>query len=155
MGSCPKSLEKSPPWRREQANPGARRRRSSGVPGVRSFTLEERVQLNRTQVQPGQIGGMVTLGAYAYCKVDADIAPIEVGDLLTTSPTKGHAQKVVESQPSDRRDPGQGPGGIEERAREDPRAGHAPVGPTVHWARVLNRHETRRRRWHLRPPSIC
>ena len=89
---------------REQANPGARRRRSSGVPGVRSFTLEERVQLNRTQVQPRQIGGMVTLGAYAYCKVDADIAPIEVGDLLTTSPTKGHAQKVV--------DPSQGIGAI-------------------------------------------
>jgi hypothetical protein len=54
------------------------------------------VQLNRTQVQSRQIGGMVTLGAYAHCKVDADIAPIEVGDLLTTSPTKGHAQKVVD-----------------------------------------------------------
>ncbi len=39
---------------------------------------------------------MVTLGAYAYCKVDADIAAIRVGDLLTTSPTKGHAQKVLE-----------------------------------------------------------
>ena len=26
--------------------------------------------------------------------MDADIAPIEPGDLLTTSPTKGHAQKV-------------------------------------------------------------
>ena len=39
---------------------------------------------------------MVTLGAYAHCKVDADIAPIRLGDLLTTSPTKGHAQKVLE-----------------------------------------------------------
>jgi hypothetical protein len=28
--------------------------------------------------------------------VDADIAPIQVGDLLTTSPTKGHAQKVLD-----------------------------------------------------------
>lgn len=31
------------------------------------------------------------------CKVDADIAPIHRGDLLTTSPTKGHAQKVLDA----------------------------------------------------------
>jgi hypothetical protein len=30
------------------------------------------------------------------CNVDADIAPIAVGDLLTTSPTSGHAQKVLD-----------------------------------------------------------
>ena len=49
----------------------------------------------RTTVQDQQIGAMVTLGAFAHCKVDADIAPIEIGDLLTTSPTRGHAQKVL------------------------------------------------------------
>ena len=49
-----------------------------------------------TKVNAGQIGWMVTLGAYANCKVDADIAPVHVGDLLTTSPTKGHAQKVLD-----------------------------------------------------------
>jgi hypothetical protein len=32
----------------------------------------------------------------AYCKVDAQYAPIEVGDLLTTSPTLGHAMKAVD-----------------------------------------------------------
>jgi hypothetical protein len=32
------------------------------------------------------------------CQVDADIAPIAVGDLLTTGPTCGHAQKVTEPQ---------------------------------------------------------
>jgi hypothetical protein len=37
---------------------------------------------------------MVTLGAYAWCKVDATAGPIEVGDLLTTSNTPGHAQKL-------------------------------------------------------------
>jgi hypothetical protein len=63
---------------------------------LREFTSEEFAKLDRTQVKPGQIGGMVTLGAYAHCKVDADIAPIAVGDLLTTSPTKGHAQKVLD-----------------------------------------------------------
>ena len=49
-----------------------------------------------TKVSPGQIGLVVTLGAFSRCKVDADIAPIEPGDLLTTSPTRGHAQKVVD-----------------------------------------------------------
>jgi hypothetical protein len=33
----------------------------------------------------------------AYCKVDARYAPIEVGDLLTTSPTLGHAMKAVDT----------------------------------------------------------
>ena len=41
---------------------------------------------------------MVTLGAFSHCNVDADIAPIEVGDLLTTSATRGHAQKVLEPE---------------------------------------------------------
>jgi len=31
-----------------------------------------------------------------YCKVDAEYSPIEVGDLLTTSPTPGHAMKAME-----------------------------------------------------------
>jgi hypothetical protein len=30
------------------------------------------------------------------CKVDADISPIEAGDLLTTSPTRGHAMKAAD-----------------------------------------------------------
>lgn len=32
----------------------------------------------------------------AYCKVDARHSPIEIGDLLTTSPTRGHAMKAVD-----------------------------------------------------------
>jgi hypothetical protein len=80
----------------EQANPRVRRRRRLGVTEVRSFTPEELAQLDRTQIQPGQIGGMVTLGAFTHCKVDAAIAPIAVGDLLTTSPTRRHAQKVLD-----------------------------------------------------------
>jgi hypothetical protein len=62
-----------------------------------TFPSEELEKLDRTKIEPGQIGWMVTLGAFAHCKVDADIAPIQVGDLLTTSPTKGHAQKVLDS----------------------------------------------------------
>ena len=60
------------------------------------FTPEEFESLDRTRVGPGQRGFMVVLGVYDHCKIDADIAPIEVGDLLTTSSTKGHAQKVLD-----------------------------------------------------------
>jgi len=36
----------------------------------------------------------IALIGKVYCKVDAEYAPIEVGDLLTTSPTTGHAMKA-------------------------------------------------------------
>lgn len=67
-------------------------------------TMSEMAQVDRTRVQPGHIGLLATHGAFAHCKVDADIAPIKVGDLLTTSHTKGHAQKVI--------DPGKAVGAI-------------------------------------------
>lgn len=51
-----------------------------------------------TRVRPGQMARLVTLGSFARCKVDADAAPIAVGDLLTTSATRGHAAKVVDRQ---------------------------------------------------------
>jgi hypothetical protein len=38
----------------------------------------------------------VALVGKAYCKVDAGDAPIEVGDMLTTSPTVGHAMKACD-----------------------------------------------------------
>lgn len=72
-----------------------------GEPGAdgaeaRLFSAAEREGMDLSRVAPGQFGHMVTLGAYAHCKVDADIAPIAAGDLLTTSPTRGHAQKVLD-----------------------------------------------------------
>ena len=36
----------------------------------------------------------LALTGKVYCKVDASYAPIQVGDLLTTSPTRGHAMKA-------------------------------------------------------------
>ena len=36
----------------------------------------------------------VALCGRVPCKVDADIAPVTAGDLLTTSTTRGHAQKA-------------------------------------------------------------
>jgi len=38
----------------------------------------------------------IALLGKVYCKVDASHAPIEVGDLLTTAPTPGHAMKVTD-----------------------------------------------------------
>ena len=39
---------------------------------------------------------LVALVGKVYCKVDASYAPIEVGDLLTASPTAGHAMKATD-----------------------------------------------------------
>jgi hypothetical protein len=38
----------------------------------------------------------IALNGKVYCKVDAQFSPIEVGDLLTTSTTEGHAMKAEE-----------------------------------------------------------
>jgi hypothetical protein len=42
----------------------------------------------------------VSLMGKTYCKVDPTYSPIEVGDLLTTSNTPGHAMKAVDSTKS-------------------------------------------------------
>ena len=39
----------------------------------------------------------VALMGKVYCKVDAQFCPVEVGDLLTTSSTAGHAMKAQDS----------------------------------------------------------
>jgi hypothetical protein len=78
----------------EDTRPKTGRKSKKTVIAPQAFTPEEMEKLERKQVQPGQIGLMVTQGAFSHCKVDADLAPITIGDLLTTSATKGHAQKV-------------------------------------------------------------
>lgn len=42
----------------------------------------------------------IALLGTAYCFVDADIAPIEIGDLITTSDTVGHAMKAHDAAKS-------------------------------------------------------
>ena len=45
--------------------------------------------------QPGSTGRLpVALAGLVYCRTDASAAPIETGDLLTTSGTPGHAMKA-------------------------------------------------------------
>ena len=38
----------------------------------------------------------VALAGKVYCNVDADYGPINVGDMLTTSPTRGHGMKATD-----------------------------------------------------------
>ncbi len=59
----------------------------SGAGGVRSAIL-----LN--QGEDGSTGRPVALNGRVFCKVDAGYAPIELGDLLTTCATHGHAMKA-------------------------------------------------------------
>jgi hypothetical protein len=40
----------------------------------------------------------VALVGTVFCHVDADYAAVSTGDLLTTSPTSGHAMKAVDRQ---------------------------------------------------------
>jgi hypothetical protein len=68
--------------------------RVCGIVDEPSLTDTKIGDLDRTKLGKLQVGLMVTLGAYAYCKVDADAAPIVPGDLLVTSATPGHAQKL-------------------------------------------------------------
>lgn len=46
--------------------------------------------------QPSEYRMPLALVGKVYCKVDAQYASIKVGDLLTTSPTSGHAMKAVD-----------------------------------------------------------
>jgi hypothetical protein len=72
----------------------ARKKRTTGAAATEADDAADDGDPRR--IGHGQRGLMVTLGSFAHCKVDADIAAIEVGDLLTTSPTRGHAQKVTD-----------------------------------------------------------
>jgi hypothetical protein len=76
---------------------GHGRSSQANTASTQAFTLDELETLDRTKIAPSQIGHLVAGGICVVCKVDADIAPIKTGELLTTSATKGHAQKVVDS----------------------------------------------------------
>jgi hypothetical protein len=52
------------------------------------------IVLDKRSSQPNR--KPVALLGKVYCKVDATFAPVEIGDLLTTSPTSGHAMKTTD-----------------------------------------------------------
>lgn len=47
----------------------------------------------------GRLGRVVTLGAFARCRVDADDAPIAAGDLLVTAAEPGYARRAPDAVP--------------------------------------------------------
>jgi hypothetical protein len=60
----------------------------SGAGGFRSgIVMDSRHGQRRTPV---------ALSGKVYCRVDAGYAPVEAGDLLTTSATLGHAMKATD-----------------------------------------------------------
>jgi hypothetical protein len=81
----------------DKATGRGRKREPTRRGASQAFTLGELERLDRSKIEPDQIGHLATGGICQICKVDADVAPIKCGDLLTTSPTKGHAQKAEDS----------------------------------------------------------
>jgi hypothetical protein len=68
--------------------------RVCGVVDEPVLSADETADLDRKALGSGNIGDMVTLGAYACCKVTAEAFAIEPGDLLTTSEKAGYAQRL-------------------------------------------------------------
>jgi hypothetical protein len=66
------------------------------VAGVVSGAGEYRHGLVLDKRSSGEGRIPVALVGKVYCKVDAQYSPVEVGDLLTTSNTPGHAMKATE-----------------------------------------------------------
>ncbi|WON74456.1 hypothetical protein [Nitrosospira sp. Is2] len=64
------------------------------VAGVISGAGDYKPGLVLDKQQSGGNRQSVALMGKVFCKVDADFGGIEVGDLLTTSPTPGHAMKA-------------------------------------------------------------
>lgn len=58
-------------------------------------TRKPAITLGVSEEAPGRTQPIAMVGT-AFCLVDADAAPIEAGDLLTTSDTRGHAMKATD-----------------------------------------------------------
>lgn len=49
-------------------------------------------------VEPGGLAAVVTLGSFKFIKVDASYASVQPGNLLTSSPTPGHAMRATKPE---------------------------------------------------------
>ena len=81
--------------------PGGRVRPSDGaydrrVVGVVSGAGDFKPAIVLDKQESGNRWPIALMGK-VFCNVDAEYGPIEVGDLLTTSPTAGHAMKVADA----------------------------------------------------------
>jgi hypothetical protein len=59
-------------------------------------TYRPAIVLDRRENEPRSNRKSIALMGKVYCRVDTQYSPIEVGDLLTTSPTTGHAMKALD-----------------------------------------------------------
>ncbi len=66
------------------------------VAGVISGAGDFRPAITLGKQKSGGPRRPVALLGKVYCKVDAGYSPISVGDLLTTSPTPGHAMRATD-----------------------------------------------------------
>jgi hypothetical protein len=66
---------------------------ASGAGGFKPGIVLDKKQLQEESNENRRRMPIALMGK-VYVKVDADYSPIEVGDLLTTSPTEGHAMKA-------------------------------------------------------------
>ena len=73
------------------------RAHDTGVVGVVSGAGTYQPALVLDRQHTGRVRQPIALIGKVYCKVDADLAPIAIGDLLTASATPGHAMKVVDA----------------------------------------------------------
>jgi hypothetical protein len=67
------------------------------VAGVVSGAGRYKPAIILDQQGPESSGLPIALVGKVYCKVDAEYSGIEIGDLLTTSPTRGHAMKASDT----------------------------------------------------------
>lgn len=69
----------------------------SGAPGYRPGLVLDTVPDGTAEHNSGQRSAIALVGK-VMCRVDADRAPVRRGDLLTTSPTPGHAMRAEPSR---------------------------------------------------------
>jgi hypothetical protein len=65
-----------------------------GIVDEPQLDAEQLADLDLPRIKGARIGLMVTLGAYAFCRVDATESAVKPGDLLTTGSSKGCAAKI-------------------------------------------------------------
>ena len=66
----------------------------SGARGYKPAIVLDRQNQNENEENMYKERRPIALMGKVYCKVDARNSSVEIGDLLTTSPTKGHAMKA-------------------------------------------------------------
>jgi hypothetical protein len=65
-----------------------------GIVDEPMLPADQLTDIDLSKTKKANVGLMVTLGAYSFCKVDATEGAVKPGDLLTAGSLKGHAVRV-------------------------------------------------------------